>query len=333
MKRLSALLVFSLFSPGLCFEMTNQLAKMEIDVGGKAQVTTQISSIKKINVTLLYTIYDEEGSISQTLHNEYEIQGTKSIRKNLDVYNSKPGHYNLTIEASYEGEEANQTFIIRIIEDCVEFSGISKAYALEGQGQDFEFDLLNTCNYTLHNIDISFLDYDTSLILISDNRTVRMTNVTSPKVSKHVRLSASYDEGYSREDFEFIILSRVEMNELMSGLYNSSLLMYNKSKNNMLLAFLGDRELMMSEFSRGSDLFTQANLELDKENYALATKYFSESVLHLRESNDLAQNSINLLLGFLAVAGVVFSLVLLLFIYNKYRSALKLKQLGELGKS
>jgi hypothetical protein len=318
---------------GYSAEMSISIPKGSFDTNGQVEVKVHVESYTTVNVTLQYYIENESGTVYKIIERKDDLRGSKNYNKRIPLNNTPPGYYNLTVIATIGEEELNDSGTFRVTSDCVEFTGLSNVYAIESLAQDCVFDLVNHCLYDLHDVRITFLNYDSIVGNISNNLTVRLRNVVSPSKSKNVRIDADYDEGSSHGLVEFIIQTEDEINDLIDELSSNTELLVNKSKGNIALVVVGDKQEMADYHNHGVDLINLALQERASNNYALAVKYLLESIEFLRKSNNLSSSSITQQVMLIIILSVVFLSIITLFVYNKYRYALKMKQLEELGKS
>jgi hypothetical protein len=333
MKRIF-LIMFALFyiSSGTCFEMNVRLLKKTIDAGEDIRVIVTLGSVETENITIYYSIEQDGEILFVTSEEKSNVQEEINIKKTIGkLYD--PGIYDINVLGVLNNQEKNFTDELRVIVDCITFSGTSNAYTLPNQSQDYEFTIINTCEIKLHNITIFFQEKNYSINFLENNQTIRVENVTSPTQEKNVKITAEYVEGSSERIIEFRIRTQEEIDKLIDELINSTTVFINKTQNNYDLILLRDKTGIKTKLESGLILVNQAIEEYELQNYALSVRYLLESVPILREatnqsSEEITQQIIIILVLAIPLLGIIF-----LFIYGKSKQALKTKQLEELGKS
>ncbi|MBR9679227.1 MAG: hypothetical protein GON13_03085 [Nanoarchaeota archaeon] len=331
-KTFLIMLTFMYVSSGMSFEMNVKLLKKTIEPGNDILLSITLENLQTENVTLNYSIEQLDGTLFATSEEISNVREKITIRKTIGTL-YEPGIYQINVLGTSDNQEKNFTNTLNVVVDCISFTGISNSYTLPNQTQDYAFTLINTCEIDLHNITIFFQEKNYSIQTLENNQTIRMNNVTSPTQEKNIRLTAKYIEGSSERIIEFRIRTQQEINKLVGELINSTAVIINKTQANLKLILLSDKTGIKTKLETGLSIINQAMQEYELQNYALSIRYLLESVPTLREANKESNEAVTQQIMIILILATPILGIILITIYNRYRQALKTKQLEELGKS
>ncbi len=329
MKRL---LIFLLFmQPALALTLSAKTSSSTVSMNDNVQLSITLSVNNIENVTVNYTVF-KGTKINYTSSETKRVMGSLTY---LSFFKAPQGagNYVINITASDQNSTAKFSVPIKIYSDCVKFSGNTDAYALKNQTQNYEISLINSCDFVIHNVNISLLNSYTIIPAVYYSATANLTNVTAPKTSQNVRISAVYDEGVSNGIIDFTIENQAAINTIVGGLVNSTLVMYNKTASNINIAVIGKTSSLMQDYNNAVFLMNSGIKEASDLEYTMAISHLSKSIESFRKANDAASGAVTTEILLILIVGIILISIATIVLYNKYKDIIKEKGLEELGKS